>query len=1402
MEIEDSPEIDDVPVSGEKVPVVKSNESIPNPDDDGGDDDANQEEDNAWFTDEGLQKYMNALDRVLPELAVVFDHTRPDYNRLIIHQIVCTNFKSYYGNKIIGPFDENFSSIIGPNGSGKSNVIDSLLFVFAFNPKDIRTKKLSELIHKSARHKDVTSASVQVDFKRVCGEKGSFKEIEGKSFSVKRTVTHDNKSKLFLNGKVLDATTLINTLIKEGIDLRHNRFLILQGEVEKISLLKPKSNKEGDDGMLEFMDDIIGTRRYHDVIADLDLCINELQVKLTNKRARYNSIEVEKKKLEDTVGSILTYLRTYNAIQSHNFQLGTIGLTREKEFLRLAKARLEGIEEVMSAMKAEIQDLKSKDKEIDSKKKTLNEVYVLSDRRTCSLVSRISCKSLNKEKQNQRNFEILKNENGSKLDELNAKKDKAETDRQANENKANELIEEIDSLSHAPILIKKQGVELNKELAKMEDDEMTYKNDYSVAVDRFDVKAVSLKENVSHHSVSYNNIKKEEDGAIANYNKVSIDLDALSYDQNKEKEMLSAIEEEIIAIENTTKSRASRLNNLKADKDRKESEMPDIHQKIQDLRERKDPLLRKNEKISLECSNLAEKLKELNENSGLGAASKIHKFLASYTDRGFYGRVGDLGSINPKYDIAISTLGGGGLDMYVVDTIANCQFLLDELRKNNAGRGRFYVLEKLKDNPDYYKEVDYKTPKILRAFDLIKNVDPKFRCVFYNIFNESVIIPHLDDLKATKEHFNRNTPKIITLRGDVVESTGRMIGGGRPSQGKMGTKKVIAVSAQDKANLEKDLRNAEKQRDENKVTLNDVELSYITYVKRRNDYESLILKINETVASESNQLSHENETLSHKKIRRHQIVETIKNIVVDKDKVDFYTLKLEQIKDERNGIEERLKIAHLAKKEAQQKLDDLYESDVKPSKELVDRIHETINQTKQLIVKNNKDFTHSKKNLEKKSSESTETDENIKRLKKLITKLEVTVHVTEEEQANLGNKLSQSEDIIKELKLQIDKLGADSPNYQKTLELEREYAEQEEVKTNSAHEIHEHRTRYTTYKKIAKDSYFLVSKLMHKIPEEIRYFKNTEPYYSKTLFDMEEKLIGKLIENEEEVRDEYATEGASYKVIPEPFEKEFILKELTSKEEILKQKRIDLKDNFDGMTSPHFDIIKEFIARNQRFINEKRQLGKISRLFTKIRHRSENAKRDRHNEFHRGFSCIAAHVKRVYQKITFGGDADMDAVDKFNPYSEGINFQVRPPGKAWKKMTDLSGGEKTLASLSLVFALHEYRPTPLYVMDEIDAALDFRNVSIIAEYIRQRTANAQFIVVSLRQQMYEKSDISICIYKIQDITQVVAITASLLSQDLGNNSNRLFESTETAESNRRRLINPPNSQIIAFLESQ
>merc|ERR1712139_495486 len=102
--------------------------------------------------------------------------------------------------------------------------------------------------------------------------------------------------------------------------------------------------------------------------------------------------------------------------------------------------------------------------------------------------------------------------------------------------------------------------------------------------------------------------------------------------------------------------------------------------------------------------------------------------------------------------------------------------------------------------------------------------------------------------------------------------------------------------------------------------------------------------------------------------------------------------------------------------------------------------------------------------------------------------------------------------------------------------------------------------------------------------------------------------------------------------------------------------------------------------------------------------------------------------------------------------------------------------------LSLVFALHHYKPTPLYFMDEIDAALDFRNVSIIANYIKERTKNAQFIVISLRNHMFEMADLLVGIYKTHDISKSVAINPAFFD---AQKPKRALAPVEDAPSKRR-----------------
>lgn len=210
------------------------------------------------------------------------------------------------------------------------------------------------------------------------------------------------------------------------------------------------------------------------------------------------------------------------------------------------------------------------------------------------------------------------------------------------------------------------------------------------------------------------------------------------------------------------------------------------------------------------------------------------------------------------------------------------------------------------------------------------------------------------------------------------------------------------------------------------------------------------------------------------------------------------------------------------------------------------------------------------------------------------------------------------------------------------------------------------------------------------------------------------------------------------------------------------QSRIVLIETEAGRMQPNLRAVEEFREKERVYLERVEELNAVTRKRERFTRVHENVRKRRLSEFTEGFTLITNKLKENYQMITLGGDAELEFVDTLDPFAEGVAFSVRPPRKSWKNIRNLSGGEKTLSSLALIFALHHYRPTPLYVMDEIDAALDVKNVAIIARYIVERTRNAQFVVISLRNNMFECANRLVGIYKTDNCTKSATIQCDQL----------------------------------------
>ena len=159
-------------------------------------------------------------------------------------------------------------------------------------------------------------------------------------------------------------------------------------------------------------------------------------------------------------------------------------------------------------------------------------------------------------------------------------------------------------------------------------------------------------------------------------------------------------------------------------------------------------------------------------------------------------------------------------------------------------------------------------------------------------------------------------------------------------------------------------------------------------------------------------------------------------------------------------------------------------------------------------------------------------------------------------------------------------------------------------------------------------------------------------------------------------------------------------------------------------------------------------------------------KEKRFELFNKAFMHIHEQISHVYQELTrseaypIGGQAYLDIEqDTDTPYLSGIKYTAMPPLKRFRDMEHLSGGEKTMAALALLFAIHSYQPSPFFVLDEVDAALDNANVEKIKKYIRDHAGpGMQFIVISLKAGLFQDSESLVGVYRDQDVNSSRTLT--------------------------------------------
>ena len=184
----------------------------------------------------------------------------------------------------------------------------------------------------------------------------------------------------------------------------------------------------------------------------------------------------------------------------------------------------------------------------------------------------------------------------------------------------------------------------------------------------------------------------------------------------------------------------------------------------------------------------------------------------------------------------------------------------------------------------------------------------------------------------------------------------------------------------------------------------------------------------------------------------------------------------------------------------------------------------------------------------------------------------------------------------------------------------------------------------------------------------------------------------------------------------------------------------ELKGRIANMGPVNLDAISEYSDLKERHDFLKAQSEDLWNSKNKLVQTIDEINETSQTLFKDTFEQVKKNFAFTYGKISGGGESDLQLVDSDDPLESGIEIIARPPGTRLKSVTLLSGGQRTMAAVALLFAIYMVKPSPFCVLDEIDAALDDANIGRFCETLHGFTDKSQFLIVTHNKRTISNAD--------------------------------------------------------------
>ena len=759
--------------------------------------------------------------------------------------------------------------------------------------------------------------------------------------------------------------------------------------------------------------------------------------------------------------------------------------------------------------------------------------------------------------------------------------------------------------------------------------------------------------------------------------------DTMSENLKLDNEKLTALNAEKSALTNDVNNLNSMVTNLKKTKEEKENNINKINDKLSSLNVQMEEA---NSRIYALKSSISNDTNRMNILTNLQADFEGYQFAVKRLlqdgknnpklNSAIKGVVGNIITVDTKFQTAIEIALGGSIQNIVTKDEQDAKVLINYLKDSKLGRATFLPISAVKP-----RSLNGNDRRFLSNAGCLGVASELVKC-------DEIYRPVIDSLLgATVVCDNLDNAvnlakasgysfRIVTLEGDVLSPQGSMSGG---------SKKSNDSSLLGKENEIKQLKvNIEDKTKE----LNALNSQFTTIVNSIN-------QLKEMLNAETSSLQAINS--------------------------DYYTnnTKLESLNANLSNLEE-----------------DIFSilSQIKVAENIVNDLNSKINSIDQTEL----DYSSSRAKVDEFNASNKDAYELLKQKREeyqeILTASKVKIASTEEKIKSLDRDIETNSLEIKQLKSNIEKINIEISSQQRIYD---EAMNMNKTKEDNSEvgQIQEKLNELNT--KLAQFDDFKQSlmKELKDLDDRKNVLSNDIAKLNNKIYQQETQLqkVDIDIENmQERIYEEYEmtyTDCLQFKQQDENFD---------IKETLIQINRI--KNQITGLGYVNINAIEEYKTEGARYEEMNAQIEDLRQAEEDAVQIIKDLSKEMLEKFDAEFVKIQENFTKVFKELFGGGNARLELLPSEDPLTAGVEIIAQPPGKVLQNITLLSGGEKTMTAIAILFAILKLKPMPFCFLDEIEAALDDANIDRYANYLKRFSNDTQFIVITHRKPTMEVVD--------------------------------------------------------------